>query len=115
MKKYSFSLIALLLYSISTLAESKYLYYVGNDEIKRYIVNISEYSYWEGAGSSLHMETGLVLGNAILCEPELGNYNGVIIKIYNGSKDNTSIIEEVITNPVNRIGYSVVSLSGISY
>ena len=78
MKKYFFSLIALLLYSISTLAESKYLYYVGNDEIKRYIVNIGERQYWAGSGSSLHMETGLVLGNAILCEPELGNYLGVI-------------------------------------
>lgn len=78
MKKYSISLIALLLYSICTIAETKFLYYNGNDEITRYRVIIGERSYWAGAGSSLHMETGLLLGNAILCEPALGHYNGII-------------------------------------
>lgn len=43
------------------------------------------------------------------------NYKGMILKIYKGSKNDASTIEEVITEPIKRSGYMVVSLTGISY
>jgi len=47
-------------------------------EVLKFRALIQEVQSWEGSGSSLHVKTGLILTRALLREPDLGNYNGII-------------------------------------
>lgn len=77
-KRFSLLLMMLLLMIQGAQAAVDYLYFSDYSGL-RYKAIITEWQGWEGSGSDLHVVTGLTISHAIVCEPAVGKYVGIII------------------------------------
>lgn len=77
MKKRFSLLLMMLLLMIQGVQALDYLYFSDYTGL-RYKAIVKEWQGWEGSGSDLHVVTGLTISHAIVCEPAVGKYVGII-------------------------------------